>query len=192
LEKANIRVSAVQFRQLATYFELLRKWNRRVNLTSLQLDDYGDRTLDRLLVEPLVAATLVPDARRCIDVGSGGGSPGIPMKIVLPNVRLLMVEARERKSAFLREATRILALPATDVITARAENVPMTYAGADVVSARGVRLDEKLINSIRRLLDPDGRLLTFGGRDMLLGFRVLAEKVAAPNIVIRAWRLADD
>lgn len=188
LKQADVQASAIQFRQLETYYELLRRWNDRVNLTSLPLDDHPDRTLDRLLVEPLVAATLVSGARAFIDLGSGGGSPGIPMKIAAPDARLLLVEARERKSAFLREVVRVLALPDADVLTARAEDVPSAYdQSADVISARALRLDGKLIHTVCRLLKPGGKLLTFGTRHELTGFRRSAEKTAGANIVVAAW-----
>lgn len=188
LKHANVDASAIQFRQLETYYELLRRWSERVNLTSLTLDDHPDRTLDRLLVEPLVAATLVSGVQVLVDLGSGGGSPGIPMKIAAPDARLLLVEARERKGAFLREVVRVLALPNAEVLTARAEDVPSAYdQRADVVSARALRLDDKLINVVCRLLKPDGSLLTFGTRHELTGFRRSADKAAGANIFVTAW-----
>lgn len=188
LKQADVHVSAIQFRRLETYYELLRRWNERVNLTSLALDDHADRTLDRLLTEPLVAATLVSGARTLIDLGSGSGSPGIPMKIAAPDARLLLVEARERKSAFLREVVRVLALPNADVLTARAEDMPSACdRTADVISTRGLRLDVELINTVCRLLKPGGKLLTFGTRHELTGFHRSAEKAVGASIVVSAW-----
>lgn len=189
LARAQVQVSGKQLEQLHAYYELLRKWNRRVNLTSLLLDDYPEESLDRLLVEPLVAAALAT-GRTHIDLGSGGGSPGIPMKIGRPETQLFLVESRERKSAFLREALRELALANTEVLTMRAERVPAVYAhSADVVSVRALRWNEKLMDTVRRLLTPRGALLTFGPQRELAGFGVLARKSLEPGILVQAWVL---
>ena len=96
---------------LTSYYELLSRWNRKINLTAL---DNPDEAIDRLLLEPVVAARHLraPDLR-LMDIGSGGGSPAIPMKLAAPGIGLTMVEVKARKSAFLREAIRHLALAGT-------------------------------------------------------------------------------
>src|SRR3954454_1108585 len=65
------------------YFSLLSRWNQRMNLTALPLaDPVSDASLDKLLIEPLVAADLVPkNCSSWIDLGSGGGSPAIPLRL---------------------------------------------------------------------------------------------------------------
>lgn len=190
--RAHVQISAAQVEQLHAYYELLRKWNRRVNLTSLVLDDYPDQSLDRLLVEPLVAARLVSCARTHIDLGSGGGSPGIPIKIALPETQVFLIESRERKSAFLRGALRELALAGAEVLTVRAECVPSVYArSADAVSVRALLWNEELINSVRRVLKPSGTLLTFGAQSELAEFRIVDQTSVEPDILVQAWRLKE-
>ena len=106
--KSNIFIGDPLADQLAAYYELLARWNRKINLTSLE---NLDEAIDRLLLEPLVASRYLPaSANRLMDVGSGGGSPAIPFKLAVPRLRLTMVEAKARKSAFLREAVRHLSL----------------------------------------------------------------------------------
>src|SRR5262249_62154900 len=102
---------------LGAYLRLLARWNATVNLTSLALDPPGDETFDRLVVEPIVAAERmhgVPGGSSSVavwyDLGSGGGSPAIPLKLVRSSWTLTMVESRERKAMFLREAGRHLKL----------------------------------------------------------------------------------
>ena len=68
--RAGIEVSSTLAAQLATYVELLRHWNERMNLTALDDKDAG---LDRLIIEPLVAVSHVPLEGRAIDLGSGSG-----------------------------------------------------------------------------------------------------------------------
>jgi 16S rRNA (guanine527-N7)-methyltransferase len=189
LNLASVEISDSQFGQLERYYELLRRWNRRVNLTSLELDSYAAETLDRLLIEPLVAASLLDDfteARELVDLGSGGGSPGIPLAIVRPALRLTLVESRERKSAFLREACRFASLPYADVLTRRAEDMADEYFGrADVVSVRALRIDDALAGLVRRLLNARGCLLTFGFDVPQNGFAVLAERRVGDAICVR-------
>jgi 16S rRNA (guanine527-N7)-methyltransferase len=179
-------VAASQLAQLERYFELLRKWNGHVNLTSLPLSGYAANTLDRLLVEPLMAASLVADSGLCIDLGSGGGSPAIPMAIARPAMRMVLVESRERKSAFLREVVRELASARAEVLTTRAEQVPSEYSGhADVVSVRALRLGDAVTDAIKRLLKPDGSVLVFGANTRPAGFTLSAERSAVPGFVRR-------
>ena len=81
---------------LEAYFRLLTQWNHKINLTALPLDAPTDETFDRLLVEPLAAAKQIPThtASVWLDLGSGGGSPAIPLKIARPALRLTMIESK--------------------------------------------------------------------------------------------------
>src|SRR5262245_60756251 len=99
---------------LTAYFELLRKWNRKIALTSLPVEDAGDEAIDRLLIEPVVASKfLIQQRGSALDIGSGGGSPAIPLKLACPGLSLRMVESKTRKAAFLRETVRTLELDRT-------------------------------------------------------------------------------
>src|SRR5437762_13109583 len=107
----NLLVSDAQAIALETYFRLLAQWNSKINLTAFPLSKPTDATFDRLLIEPLAAAQFVEDVELTwIDLGSGGGSPALPMNIARPGLRLTMVESKSRKAAFLREAARCLQL----------------------------------------------------------------------------------
>src|SRR6185436_3405002 len=107
LEQRGVAVPAPQFLlQHEQYLALLSKWNRTINLTSLDLEPPSDEAIDRLLVEPIAASYSAGEPQMVIDLGSGGGSPAIPFWIQLPSSKLTMVESRSRKCAFLREAVR--------------------------------------------------------------------------------------
>ena len=148
--------------------QLLARWNRRVNLTALNVDPPTDDAIDRLLIEPLVAAALIEAADRlAIDVGSGGGSPALPMKIAAPALRMVLVESRGKKCAFLREAVRHLELPDIAVENGRIEGLAQRsefQGAADLVTMRAVAPSDELWGSMRVLVKPGGRLFWFGGR----------------------------
>ncbi len=99
-----------------------------------------------------------------LDVGSGGGSPAIPMKIAIPALTLMMVESKTRKSAFLREAVRQLNLADAVVETARAEDLltrPELHESHDFVTVRAVRVEQRLLVHIQAFLRLGGRILLF-------------------------------
>jgi 16S rRNA (guanine527-N7)-methyltransferase len=164
---------------LEAYFRLLTLWNAKINLTALPLDPPTDETFDRLLVEPLAAAPhLGPhigrgltgvrhqsDPKVWFDLGSGGGSPAIPLLIARPWMKLTMIESKERKSAFLREALRCAGLAHTaSVLTERFEVVAeiADHAhSADIVTVRAVKTDGQLFETAAQLLKADGRLFLF-------------------------------
>jgi 16S rRNA (guanine527-N7)-methyltransferase len=150
--------------RFAAYVDLLSRWNRKINLTAL---DDPDEAIDRLLLEPLAAARYVPLATgRFMDVGSGGGSPAIPLKLAVPGLRMTMVEAKARKSAFLREAVRTLEIADAVVETARHEELlarPELHEGFDVLTMRAVRVEAKTLNTLQAFLAPGGEMLLFRG-----------------------------
>ena len=177
LSALGMKPAAAQLEQLARYLSLLFAWNKRINLTGFR---EVDGAISRLIAEPLLAARHVCGTR-LLDVGSGNGSPAIPLKIVLPHLSLRMVEARARKSAFLREAVRTLVLPDVRIETRRFEHLPADAERADMVSIRAVRLDDVIWEHLARLLAEDGRVLLFRSGTGGLGqvpapFRVLADE----------------
>ena len=152
--------------KLEAYYRLLATWNQRINLTGLDLADVTPEALDRLLVEPLVAATHVqPGVARLIDIGSGGGSPAVPLTLAIPKSHLLMVESKTRKSVFLREVVRELKLNA-DVVTSRFEELltrPDLHEAHDALTIRAVRIEARVLSSLQAFVKPNGSLLLFRG-----------------------------
>jgi 16S rRNA (guanine527-N7)-methyltransferase len=153
---------------LERYYRLLALWNERINLTALPLAEAGDDAVDRLLIEPLIAARYLPSATAAVlDIGSGGGSPAIPMKIAAPGIRMRMVESKTRKSAFLREAIRHLDLADTSVETARYEELltrPDLHEASDVVTLRAVRVEVRVLMGLQAFLHGGGLLFLFRSR----------------------------
>jgi 16S rRNA (guanine527-N7)-methyltransferase len=165
--KAGIALGAELADRLEAYFRLLATWNEKINLTGLGLGDPSPEALDRLLIEPLVAARHVqPGAARAIDIGSGGGSPAIPMALAFTGLRLLMVESKTRKSVFLREAIRATGLDGADVATARFEELltrPELHEAHDLLTIRAVRIEGRVLMNVQAFVRPGGQLFLFRG-----------------------------
>lgn len=162
--KINVFLGDALAERLAAYYELLIRWNRKINLTSI---DDVDLAIDRLLLEPLVAVRHFPaGVHRLMDIGSGGGSPAIPFKLALPGMHLTMVEVKARKSAFLREAIRHLGLEGMHVETARYEELlahPQLHEAFDAVSLRAVRTETRVLTTLQAFLVAGGTLVLFRG-----------------------------
>lgn len=166
IAKAGGKASSAQVTNLAAYVELLARWNKKINLTALPVEPLSDEAADRLIVEPVLAARrLLPSEKVVIDVGTGGGSPAIPLAIMAPDVRLVMVEVKVRKCAFLREVVRQLGLRSAEVENCRVEELLSRseyHEAVDVATVRAVRPDRRLLMAIQAFLKPGGRLFWFG------------------------------
>jgi 16S rRNA (guanine527-N7)-methyltransferase len=164
--KADVQLSSALLAQLEAYFRLLEAWNAKINLTALDLHRDPDKAVDRLLIEPLAAVRHVgAGVRAAVDIGSGGGSPAIPMKLARPDVAFTLVEAKTRKCAFLREAGRQLKVELR-VETARYEMLlsrPEFHEAFDALTMRAVRVEPRVLVSLQALLKPGGEFLLFRG-----------------------------
>ena len=144
--------------RLAGFYDLLRHWNRTINLTSL---DDSEEALDRLVLEPVAAAQFLESGGRLTDIGSGGGSPAIPLAMALAPSELVMIEAKERKAAFLREALRHAGLEGR-VEHARFEDAdPALRATSDIVSVRAVKIGSAELVPLSSFMAPGGTLALF-------------------------------
>ncbi|HXW10878.1 MAG TPA: RsmG family class I SAM-dependent methyltransferase, partial [Steroidobacteraceae bacterium] len=151
--------------RLERYLSFLTKWNNKINLTAFSLVEPSDEALDRLLVEPVIAAAHIPDAsRRMIDIGSGSGSPAIPLLLAAPRLGGTMVESKTRKGVFLLEALRHLEVSNWTVETARFEQL-LTRADLhevfDGLTIRAVRMEKPVLLTLQAFVRPGGALYLF-------------------------------
>lgn len=133
-------LSPSQIAQLYAHYELLLRWNQRMNLTTVKP---GPQMVIRHYCESLFFAAHLPAANpgiSVVDVGSGAGFPGIPMAILKPEWRVILVESVQRKSVFLRESTRTLTN--ISVFNQRIEDVA---SKVDWLVARAVDPEEVLL-----------------------------------------------
>ena len=158
-------LSTDQLNRVSMYIDLVLRWNARINLTSIR---QPEAIVTRHFGESLFAARhLFPDAARTppahlIDLGSGAGFPGVPIKLWTPQLHLTLIESTQKKVAFLRQLTRTLTLTDINVHPGRAE----AYSGplADVVTLRAVERFASILPAVARLASPGGRLALLIGQ----------------------------
>lgn len=121
LEELHIACSDRQISSFETYLSELKKWNRAYNLTALKTD--RDIIIKHFL-DSLLYLTAIPSGPvRLADAGAGAGFPGIPVKIIRPEIHLALIEPTRKKASFLRHIARRLALTETNVIEGRIEHL---------------------------------------------------------------------
>jgi 16S rRNA (guanine(527)-N(7))-methyltransferase RsmG len=127
-----VELSSFQVAQLEKHFELLQRWNKVLNLTSV----HGtEEIIERHYCESLfLAKHLPPGTLRVADIGSGAGFPGFPVAVLRPECSVALIESHQRKSVFLRESSRHV--PNVSVIAKRAETVEERF---DWVVSRAVK-----------------------------------------------------
>ncbi len=164
-------LTPAQLERISIYIDILQRWNRRINLTAVR---DSEQIVSRHFGESLFAARhlLAPaDTLTVIDVGSGAGFPGLPLKIYAPAIHLALIESNTRKAAFLREVIRALGLTEATVFNGRAQDFP---ARADLVTLRAVEKFERILPVAASLVSPAGRLaLLIGAAQLPLAVRLL-------------------
>ena len=144
--------------KLLTYVALLYKWNRTYSLTALREQD---KAVSHHLLDSLVVLPYVP-AGRLLDVGSGGGMPGIPLAIARPDLCVTLLDSNSKKAAFLQQATIELALPNISVHCGRVEQYHPSF-GFSVIASRAFSDLADFVGLSRHLLEPGGRWLAMKG-----------------------------
>lgn len=123
-EKLGLHLTPPQLEQFQAYYDELMDWNRRMNLTAIT--DYEEvqlkHFLDALTVV-LALKRLLDSKARVIDVGTGAGIPGTPLKIAFPDIRLTLLDATAKKATFLQHLIQRLCLDNVDIVVGRAEEV---------------------------------------------------------------------
>ncbi len=150
------------------YATELLYWNKKVNLISRKDER---RVIERHILHSLslVVYADIPDKARCIDVGSGGGLPGIPLAIARPDLEMLLIDSIRKKANIAEMLASHTGLKKISAQRARAEDpiFQKNYvAYFDVVLARAVASVSKLISWTAKILNPDGKFVFLKGGDL--------------------------
>ena len=145
------------------YLEELKTWNRKMNLTGLKND--RDIIINHFL-DSISAARFVPEGARLLDIGSGAGFPGIPLKIVSPALTVTLLDSSHKKVMFMREIARELRLEGISAVWGRAEDEGngMERRSFDCVISRAVGQVHDILKLSAPYLAPGGRIILMRGR----------------------------
>jgi 16S rRNA (guanine527-N7)-methyltransferase len=154
-----IGLSSSELRLFNLYLEELWEWNRRFNLTGLKT---RERMVIELFLDSLIPAPFLPERATMLDVGSGAGFPGLPLKIRHPGLQAYLLEANSKKVSFLKQVIRTLALQGVGVIQGRVEAHQQT-PGYEVITARAVASLNRTLPWCSSLLSDGGILVLFLG-----------------------------
>jgi 16S rRNA (guanine527-N7)-methyltransferase len=136
LREFQIAVDDSQVLQIQHYTNILRTWNEKINLTAIR-DPL--EILNRHFCECMYAASTVPVGEgRLADVGSGAGFPGLPLKIIRPELDVILIESNIKKATFLAEVIRDLGLADARVLVSRYEELGEEVAPLDFVCSRAL------------------------------------------------------
>ena len=160
----DVGLDEAQAGQLAAYARLLARWNATHNLTAIRGGEemLTHHLLDSLSVVPHFTRVIGGGAMRALDVGSGGGLPGIVLAITVPRARLTLVDAVQKKCAFLTQVQLELGLRNVEVVHARVET--MRAPLFDVIVSRALATLARFVGWTRHLLHPGGCWLAMKGK----------------------------
>jgi 16S rRNA (guanine527-N7)-methyltransferase len=160
----HVQPSGEQVFKIREYIRLLLQWNQSVSLTSI-IDPM--EILVRHFGESMYANSLIPlDNGRFADVGSGGGFPGLAVKIICPNLHVTLIESNKKKCAFLSEVVRTLDLKGVEVLQMRFEEMRVAPGFSEMVAVRALGRFAELLRWARAILTLRGHVILWvGGED---------------------------
>jgi 16S rRNA (guanine527-N7)-methyltransferase len=145
------------------YLEELKRWNRKINLTKITTDS---GIITRHFLDSLTICRHLKGAKRLLDIGSGAGFPGLPVKIAMPEVEITLMDSVEKKVYFLRHIIRRLNLKGVEAIKARAEDRDIGERlkdSFDFVVSRAVSGLEDFLRLAMPYLSRGGRVIAMKG-----------------------------
>lgn len=156
-------LSAEQITQFDQMTELLLEWSEKINLTAIKTPD---EIVDKHYIDSLAANALIGDKAVLLDIGTGAGFPGLPLKIVSPGRRVILIDGTGKKITYVQAVIQALNLENTSALHQRAEDPGFQHGFgklADVVTARAVAAVDELVTLGRPFLKPGGKLLLYKG-----------------------------
>lgn len=151
LKEMGLDLSGEQQDKLLAYVEMLKKWNKTYNLTALRNES---QIISHHLLDSLTLPPYLEGAQTMLDVGSGGGQPGIPAAVCRPDLQITLLDANTKKTSFLQQAAIELELKNVRVVSGRVEAVQGLRA--DVITSRAFAELADFVNWTAHLLQNGG------------------------------------
>lgn len=162
-EKAGLNLESVQLEQLTTHAAELMSWNKKMNLTAIRKPEL---IAEKHFLDALAVSRFITDEKRVLDMGSGGGFPAIPIKVMHPDVFFILADAVRKKVTFLNHVIRTLGLKDIRAEHARVEEMARDsrLAGTfDIVVSRGFAHLDTFVSLSLPMLRPGGSIWALKG-----------------------------
>jgi 16S rRNA (guanine527-N7)-methyltransferase len=180
ISRYELKISQEAERRLGHYLRELQHWNRTLNLTSLR----GAQLVRRLVAEPIWIGQELQVSGRLADIGSGNGSPGLPLYVACGLTAAHLVEARAKRAAFLRHVAAEMDGRRIFVHKARVEDIE-TIEAVDWITLQAVTPSKSLMASLRRLFPPTTRVVWITARGEAPPSA--ATRLSVPGSETEAW-----
>jgi len=187
-----IHLDRAQIEQFALHARELVEWNRFANLTAVT---DAKELAEKLFLDTLPLVSLVPSDARVLDIGSGGGFPGLPLKVMRPDLDVLLVDASRKKANFLKHVIRTLGLKDIQARHIRAEALAkevqtMGHPFDVIVSKAAFKLDS-LVDRALPLLHTPGMIIAMKGIAVEAELESAQEKIRATGleVEVKGYRL---
>jgi len=161
--KLGVEIDAGITAQFSIHASELIKWNRKLNLTSIT---HPQELAVKHFLDSLAPAHFIPDNARMLDIGSGGGFPGIPLKVLNPSLKVMLIDGTRKKVNFLKHALRTLKLESIEAHQIRAENLhedPTCVNLFDVIISRALSSLKLFVKMALPLLAQQGTIMAMKG-----------------------------
>jgi 16S rRNA (guanine527-N7)-methyltransferase len=159
-------LSGAQLDSLAKHYELMREWNRHVNLTRIVEPKQAARLH---YADSLFGAPFVGGSKTVLDIGSGPGFPAVPLAVLRPDLSVTALEANQKKSVFLFEVKDALNLSNLHIARARLEE--FDWSPFDLLTSRALDRAEDVLRPLVKRLAPPQRLMLYCGPDLIESLR---------------------
>jgi len=157
----DVKVGSKEAGQFSKHAEELIKWNSKTNLTAIT--DPLEVAVKHF-IDSLAPARIIPAGSSMLDMGSGGGFPGIPLKIILPSLSVTLADSSRKKISFLKHVIRTLGLEGINACQARVEDLSENKERFDVVICRAFSSLDKFIESALPVLAENGIMIALKGK----------------------------
>jgi len=181
-EILSISLPSTTLPHFQVYYQELRAWNKKTNLTAItkEKEVYIDHFIDSLIPEKFI-----PPQSNIIDLGSGGGFPGIPLKILRPDIAVTLVDSSLKKTLFQRHVIRTLGLNRIVAVHARSEELCPANRLYDVCIGRAFAPLANFLSAARALRAPKGIIIAMKGPNYLKELAIIEHRLAEWDISIK-------
>ncbi len=160
----DIQIDSKAMKRFAGHAAELMRWNKKINLTAIH--DPLEIAIKHVLDSIIPSAIIPGDKKKLLDIGSGGGFPGIPLKILIPSLSVTLIDAAQKKISFLKQVIRTLKLKKIDAIHLRAQEMAGMVEfekNFDVIISRALTSLEPFVAMALPLLSKNGMIIALKG-----------------------------